>query len=260
MKILAIAPQPFFSPRGTPFSVYYRTLVKAELGHQVDLLTYGQGQNVDIPGVNVIRIPTFKSFGDVKIGPSGMKLFLDVFIMLWTIALLLRNRYDLVHAHEEAVFICLLLKPLFRFKLIYDMHSSLPQQLENFSFTKSRFLIGLFTFLENWSLNSANAVITICPDLYRYAREMTATPDHVILIENSIFDPVRYKNKSDSNGSQMEYSLPACLNGSNKRVVTYAGTLEAYQGVDILIRAFKRVAAKIADAHLLIVGGTAIQV
>ena len=27
MRALVIAPQPFFSPRGTPFSVYYRTLV-----------------------------------------------------------------------------------------------------------------------------------------------------------------------------------------------------------------------------------------
>ena len=36
------------------------------------------------------------------------------------------------------------LKPLFRFRLIYDMHSSLPQQLTNFEFTKSRLLIGVF--------------------------------------------------------------------------------------------------------------------
>ena len=59
MKALVIAPQPFFTPRGTPFSVYYRTLVTAELGVKVDLLTYGEGQDVDIPGVRIIRIPRF---------------------------------------------------------------------------------------------------------------------------------------------------------------------------------------------------------
>ena len=57
MKALVIAPQPFFSPRGTPFSVYYRTLVTAQLGVQIDLLTYGEGQDVEIPGVRIIRIP-----------------------------------------------------------------------------------------------------------------------------------------------------------------------------------------------------------
>ena len=49
MRALVIAPEPFFTPRGTPLSVYYRTLVTAELGVQVDLLTYGQGADVSIP-------------------------------------------------------------------------------------------------------------------------------------------------------------------------------------------------------------------
>ena len=44
MKALVIAPQPFFSPRGTPFSVYYRTLVMVQFGVQVDLLTFGHSQ------------------------------------------------------------------------------------------------------------------------------------------------------------------------------------------------------------------------
>ena len=57
MKALVVAPQPFFSPRGTPFSVYYRTLVSSELGIKIDFLTYGEGQDVDIPNVNIIRIP-----------------------------------------------------------------------------------------------------------------------------------------------------------------------------------------------------------
>ena len=144
MKALVIAPQPFFSPRGTPFSVYYRTLITAELGVEVDLLTYGEGQDIDIKNVRIIRIPHFRSLGAIRVGPSYLKLFLDILMIIWTIGLLLRNRYGFVHAHEEAVFFCRLLKPIFRFKLVYDMHSSLPQQLTNFQFTKSKFIINLF--------------------------------------------------------------------------------------------------------------------
>ena len=70
MKVLAIAPQPFFTPRGTPLSVYYRTLVTAEMGYEVDLLTYGQGVDVDIPGVRIVRIPSFRWLGSAKVGPS----------------------------------------------------------------------------------------------------------------------------------------------------------------------------------------------
>ena len=65
-------------------------------------------------------------------------------MVLWTIALLCRRRYAVVHAHEEAVFWCLWLKPLFRFRLIYDMHSSLPQQLNNFRFAELPLLRRLF--------------------------------------------------------------------------------------------------------------------
>ncbi len=59
MKVLMIAPEPFFTPRGTPFSVYYRALIAAEQGVRVDLLTYGEGADVANPGVRIIRIPGF---------------------------------------------------------------------------------------------------------------------------------------------------------------------------------------------------------
>lgn len=191
MKALVIAPQPFFSPRGTPFSVYYRTLITAELGIEVDLLTYGEGDNVEIPGVRIIRIPHFGFLGSVKIGPSYLKLFLDIFIVLWTIGLLIRNKYDLVHAHEEAIFICPILKPIFKFKLVYDMHSSLPEQLTNFKFTTSKFLIKIFKALEEWCLRASDATITICPSLYEYASQVVDDKSKVCLIENSIFDEVK---------------------------------------------------------------------
>ncbi len=190
MKALSIAPQPFFTPRGTPFSVYYRTLITAELGVPVDLLTYGEGQDVEIPGVKIIRIPNFEFFGKVKIGPSLFKLFLDVFIVIWTIGLLLKNKYEIVHAHEEAIFLCVLLKPIFKYKLIYDMHSSLPEQLTNFNFTTFKPLISLFKFWEDRCLHVADATITICPSLYNYASQIVGDREKVFLIENSIFEEV----------------------------------------------------------------------
>ena len=84
-----------------------------------------------------MRIPRFAFLGPIAVGPSWKKLVLDFAMIFWTIGLMIRHRYRVVHAHEEAVFWCRVLKPLFGFKLIYDMHSSLPQQLTNFRFTNS---------------------------------------------------------------------------------------------------------------------------
>jgi glycosyltransferase involved in cell wall biosynthesis len=185
VKVLVVAPQPFFTPRGTPLSVYYRTMVMAENGVSIDLLSYGEGQNIDLASVRLIRIPRMSWIGPIPVGPSWKKFFLDILMCMWTIGLLVRHRYDAVHAHEEAVFWCRFLKPLFRFRLIYDMHSSLPQQLSNFQFTKSRMLLGTFRALEHTCLRKADAVITICPDLKDYALRTGIDPERHVLIENS---------------------------------------------------------------------------
>ena len=256
MRMLVISPQPFFTPRGTPFSVYYRALVMAEQGVEIDLLTYGAGEDVDIPGVRIVRIPRVRFLEPIPVGPSWQKIVLDMLMFLWTIGLLLKHRHSVVHAHEESVFWCRFLKPLFRFRLIYDMHSSLPQQLTNFKFTKSRFLIGAFKWLEDNALRAADAVITICPDLRDYALSTGLSGDRHLLIENSIFDDVRLKRKAAATpgGASAQTFDP------RSPVVLYAGTFEAYQGIDVLVRAFAIVAAKRPDARLWLVGGTEAQV
>lgn len=257
MKILVVAPHPFFSPRGTPFSVYYRTLVTAEQGAQIDLLTYGTGQDVDIPGVRIVRIPRVRWLEPVPVGPSWQKLLLDLPMILWTIGLLVRHRYKVVHAHEESVFWCRFLKPLFRFRLIYDMHSSLPQQLENFKFTTSRLLIGTFKALEDSCLKAATAVITICPDLRDYVNKSGFDPQRHLLIENSIFDDVRLK----SSGPQQAMATHEPVRfPSGEPVILYAGTFEAYQGIEILVEAFARAVKRVPAARLLLVGGSDEQV
>jgi glycosyltransferase involved in cell wall biosynthesis len=257
MRALVVAPQPFFTPRGTPLSVYYRTLVTAKLGVRVDLLTYGEGRDVDIEGVRIYRIPRFGFLGSVRPGPSMLKLWLDVFMVFWTIGLLVRNRYDFVHAHEESVFFLRYLKPLFHFKLVYDMHSSLPQQLRNFNFTSSRLLIGLFDFLERSCLARADAIITISPALREYAVSVEPDVSRLFLIENSITHEVRFKDETgagDAIGAQ-EISL---LSGD--AVIAYAGTFESYQGIDMLLEAHAKLLDQRPDAFLLLMGGTRHQV
>lgn len=264
MRALVIAPQPFFSPRGTPYSIYYRTLVTSELGVEVDLLTYGEGEDVDIPGVRIYRIPRFGAFGNVKTGPSLQKLFLDGFILARAVALLCRTRYAFVHAHEESVFFCRFLKPLFGFKLVYDMHSSLPEQLRNFKFTESRVLIRAFEWLESRSLRASDAVITICPALADYVhRTLGDSPRH-LLIENSIFDPVKIGGRNPGSpvgpsDSSADTSLEATI-PKGRDLLVYAGTLETYQGIDLLIAAFAKVLGRHPSAFLLVVGGAAEQV
>lgn len=261
VRALVIAPQPFFSNRGTPFSVYYRNLVLSELGVQIDLVTYGEGQDVAISNMDIIRIPRFSWLGSVKVGPSWLKLFLDVFIAMRVFLQLLVRRYRFVHAHEEAIFICRFLKPVFRFRLVYDMHSNLEQQLTNTRFTRSRFLQGLFRRLQESSIRVSDVVITICPALASYAKTVKHESHRIFLIENSIFDPVRLvQSETPASKTEQEPDLIGAALPENCSIVYYAGTLESYQGIGLLLTAFREAIQCCSDAFLLILGGTDRQV
>jgi len=78
---LMIAPQPVFSPRGTPISVVNRCRALSALGHTVDLVTYPLGENVEIDGVRWLRAPRIPGIRSVKIGPSAAKLPLDAAVL-----------------------------------------------------------------------------------------------------------------------------------------------------------------------------------
>ena len=50
LRILFLAPQPFFEVRGTPLAVLHMTRALVALGHEVDLLTFPQGEPAPTSG------------------------------------------------------------------------------------------------------------------------------------------------------------------------------------------------------------------
>jgi glycosyltransferase involved in cell wall biosynthesis len=248
MKILMIAPEPIFEPRGTPLSVVGRLKALSDMGHQVDLVTYGYGRDVSLPGVRFFRTPRIPGVKRVKIGPSLVKIPLDGFLIWRTLIRLIRSRYHLIHTHEEAGFWGALFAKLWGIPHIYDMHSSLPQQLDNFQFTRSRILVGLFEALERRVLRTASAVITICPDLHDHVRKVVPERGSV-LIENVVDYAMIFGAEDRTEEIRKDLGL------AGKRVMLYTGTFETYQGLDLLIQSAPYVAEKEEKGIFLLVGG-----
>src|SRR3954451_24747992 len=136
-KILLIAPQPFYEDRGTPIVVRYVLDALSELGYQVDVLTLPVGDNIDIPGVRIMRTNNPFGFRKIPIGVSLKKLFLDVLLFQMLHKQLRRERYTFVYAVEEAVFLAAILCSG-RMFLVYDMHSCLSEQLKQHIIFRSR--------------------------------------------------------------------------------------------------------------------------
>ena len=255
LRILMIAPQPWFQPRGKPFSVLHRIKALSLLGHKIDLVTYHIGQDVPIDGLTIHRAKKVPFINNIKIGPSAPKIFLDIALYKKAVELLKKNTYDYLHTHEEAAFFGIPLAKKYNLPHLYDMHSSLPQQLGNFKFSKNKALIGLFESLEKNTIDKSAGVITICPELQDYV-EKHFPEQTSILIENVADNSIVFP---PSESKEMQLKQQYNLNG--EKIVLYYGTFEAYQGIDMFIESAAALTKKRPkDVHFLMVGGSDRQV
>jgi glycosyltransferase involved in cell wall biosynthesis len=253
VKILMIAPEPFFEPRGTPFSEYHRIRALLELGHTVDLVTYPFGRDVSLPGLRVFRCLRPPFVREVRIGPSLAKVPLDLTLTFAALRRAMSERYDVIHSHEEGSFIGILLSAILRVPHLYDMHSSLPQQLTNFAFSKSRLLHGAFSFMERLVIRRSRAVIVICQHLEDTVRAIEPGVP-TVLIENA---PGSGDTAVEGSGTRIRHELGIAAGAP---LVLYTGTFEAYQGLDLLFAAAREVLAARPDARFVLAGGRPDQV
>jgi glycosyltransferase involved in cell wall biosynthesis len=133
------------------------------------------------------------------------------------------------------------------------MHSSLPQQLTNFEFSRSRVLRRVFQWLERVIVRRSRVVIVICQNLVETVRAIDERVP-VVLIENA---PGSGELTVPGTGAQVRVELGI---GETTPVVLYTGTFEPYQGLDLLYAAFTRVLRERPEAQLVMVGGTRTQV
>ena len=246
LRILMVAPQPFFRARGTPFSILHRIRALLESGHQVDLVTYPFGEDIALPGLRILRSSRTPFIDDVKIGPSIAKLILDIPLYFETKRALSKQKYDVLHSHEEAAFFSVHLARKYKIKHVYDMHSSLPQQLRNFRAYDFFLIRAVFTWLERRVLTNCSGVITICPELAQIAAKECGSIPHE-MIENTADDSKVFGESKEDPRTE--------LGLNNKQIILYTGTFESYQGLDILFGAFARLHAAKPHSHLLMVGG-----
>lgn len=253
MKILMISPQPFFEPRGTPISVYQRLEALSALGHEIDLITYHVGKNVEFPNVRIHRVRKINMIQHVRVGPSRAKILLDVLVFFKAIEMLLRKRFDVIHSHEEAAFFGMFLAWIFRIRHLYDMHSVLSNQLKNFDFGNKPFFVKIFEFLERLVLRTCNAVITVGADLEEYVRSVDPNI-RVVTIENIALHAYQTL-VTEHDVAELNKKLH--LDG--RLPIVYTGTYERYQGLDMALECVNTVARQYPNAIFIFVGAKNLQ-
>jgi glycosyltransferase involved in cell wall biosynthesis len=241
MRVLVVAPQPFYQERGTPIAT--RLLLEAlqAAGHSVDVLTYHVGEDPKLAGVRVFRAPAVPFVRDVPIGFSLRKLVCDLALLWRLVTLTRRHRYDVLHAVEEAVFMSLLVRAFtgrrsrlgtddldrLGCRVVYDMDSSMPEQLVG-KYAALRFVDGVLRRFERLAIANSDLVLAVCDDLAARARGYaTRTPIDVVE-DVSLLDDDRPQGEVEN----LRRDLP-----SGAVLALYVGNLEHYQGVDLMLDA-----------------------
>jgi len=245
MRILFIAPHPFYQQRGTPMAVRLILESLSKRGHTIDVVTFPEGEEVEIARVKIHRVRKLPWIKNVPIGFSLIKVLYDLALLPKLFQLLRCNHYDLIHAVEDGVFLACIVKWCHGIPFVYDMDSSMVTQLIG----KIKWLRAakpVLDFFESLAVRQSLGVLAVCEALtqkaQRYApNKKIRTLEDVPIME--ISEPhLSIKLKSEL--------------GIEGPVVMYVGNLERYQGVDLLMKSFTRVIREAPQARLVMIGGT----
>jgi glycosyltransferase involved in cell wall biosynthesis len=243
MNILLIAPQPFFQNRGTPIAVKLLVEVLANNGHNIHILTYHEGEDIICSNVRIHRIQRLPGVRNIPPGPSWKKIICDIFILFKCIKIIRRYEFDLIHAVEESALISIILKLLFKIPYVYDMDSSIAQQIIE-KYRAIRPLKKALDFLEKIVIRQSLGVLAVC----KYLEDIVHKHDPYKPIVR--LEDISLLHENPQQGELLKEILD--INGP---VIMYVGNLEKYQGIDLLLDSFRNVIKKVPDANLVIVGG-----
>lgn len=233
-----------------------RQLLQAlsQLAYEVDLLTFPVGQTIEIPGVRYVRCSNPFRVRRVPIGLSIAKILLDVPLIAELSRRLASGLYGYVHAVEEAAFPAVALGRRFQVPVIYDMQSSLPEQLARHLLFRNRMAQTGLRSMEGWLLRRADSVVSSAG---LAARVRSAVP-HARVREWQYAGTLPQAVAEDVKALRADLGI-----APGRPIVLYSGTFEPYQGLPELLAAIPLIQAEVADVTFVLVGaeekgGTAI--
>ncbi len=251
MKILMIAPQPFYSERGTPINVKLLAGILGAAGHSVDLLVFPTGLDIKLENVNIKRLTNVLGIRHIPVGPSKIKIIMDFLMMFAVLKRCICEEYDIIHGVEEGGLMAVVFSRIFRKASVLDLDSWMSEQLKYSGFVRNVFLLKLVSSIEKWAVENSSLVLTVCTSLTEKVKKIA--PDaNIAQIEDIPLTGSAIHDIQDVEILKNRYALKEC-----KRVV-YTGNLEKYQGIDLLLDAWSIFISKenIRGCYqLIIVGG-----
>jgi len=248
-----IAPTSFFSDYGGHVRILEEARVLQKLGHQVTIITYYLGR--DLPDLEIVRTRPMPWHADYEVGSSPHKIAFDVFLAWTGLRVVLRRRFDIIHAHtHEGAFIGYFLSRLRQVPLLFDFQGSMTSEMVDHHFLNPEGLwyrwarlleLRIDQFADVIITSSQLGALLLERDFNCNARRVYPLPDCVDLD----FFQTDVLTAEEITARRAALGIPA-----GRPVVVYLGLLTDYQGTPLLVQAAQILKQRGVDVHFLIMG------
>lgn len=250
LRILVIAPTPFFADRGCHVHIAEQTRALQRLGHNLLVVTYGIGQ--EFPGVQTVRTWKFPWYSRESMGPSWHKFYVDIFLLCTVLRAAATFKPDIIHAHlHEGCVTGAIVRMVLGTPLVFDCQGSLTGELlaHGFSLTRFRLLRRGWLRLERWIDSLPDATLAQSTEMRRELTEVFGVPAHKITMAYDGVNIHSFRPARRSKALAQRLNIP-----SDSKVIVYLGGLAPHKGVDTLLRAYAHVRRHVPDSFLLLMG------
>lgn len=245
-KILFLCPQPFFQWRGSPIRVDFTLKALTEAGYEVDLLVLPGGEDREMPGLKIFRMPNFIGVKKIPIGPSFPKLFFDGVMLVYGFRRIIGQRYEGIHGIEEGAILAAILGFIGRKPFLMEKHSDTE------SYSKKGLMslvLKFFKGMEKWAARRAAIRIGTGPGLVDQLKAFSGGKSSRLISDI----PSSLKLAEEEGISAWKHRLGI---GGDKVFALYVGSFATYQGLALLFEALPDALDQNENLYLIIVGGS----
>jgi glycosyltransferase involved in cell wall biosynthesis len=255
VKILMIAPTPFFSHRGTHIRILEEARALERLGHKIMIVTYHNGDDITDfidTNIDVRRIRRWLFwYKKTEAGPDWQKVLLNIFLIVKSFNMIRSWKPDVVHSHlHEGILIGRLMQILFfgrKLPLVSDFHGSLVGEMRSHGYLGVPPIGTIFRSLEKW-ISSMGDVAVVSGE------------ENVATIENArddkkatyLWDGVNisdYDEDLDKFAMRKKYEI-----AKNKFVIVYTGAFIENKGINHILESIPFVIKKHEDVQFVLGG------
>jgi glycosyltransferase involved in cell wall biosynthesis len=247
LKICMLAACPFPANHGTPGSIREMAEAISERGHDVHLVTYHMGEEISVDGPRIHRIAPLTDERGVVVGPTVRRPLYDLQMVFKSIEVIRQYDIDLIHAHGyEAALVAWLARMATGVPVVCSAHNTMSDELPSYKFIRPRWVASaLGAALDAFVPRIGDRTIPHSANIERFyvAKGLRSRTESVI------YKGIKLDHLSVADGTRVrqEYRL------GNGPTMLYAGVMNEFQRLDMLLEAMARVIWIEPTARLLLV-------